>query len=56
MSEQNDKIYELKSRVAIQEEEVNNILTECDDNEQCSRRSCLLIHGIQSNTDKKGKM
>ena len=30
--EQNDKIYDLESRVAIQEETINNLLTKCDDN------------------------
>ena len=30
MSEQNDKIYELQTRGAIQEEKINNHLTKCD--------------------------
>ena len=35
ISKQNDKIYELASRVAVQEEEtINNLLTKCDDNEK----------------------
>ena len=33
ISEQNSKIYELESRVAIQEESINNLLTKCDNNE-----------------------
>ena len=56
ISEQNDKIYELESRVAIQEQTINNLLFKCDDNEQYSRRSCLRIHGIESNSNKKIKM
>ena len=55
ISEQNDKIYELESRVAIQEETINNLLTKCDDNEQYSRRSCLRIHGIESNSNEKNE-
>ena len=49
--EQNDKIYELESRVAIQEQTINNLLTKCDENEQYSRRSCLRIRGIESNSN-----
>ena len=55
ISEQNDKIYELESRVAIQEQTINNLLTKCDDNEQYSRRSCLRIHGIESNSNEKNE-
>ena len=55
ISEQNDKIYELESRVAIQEKTINNLLTTCDDNEQCSRRSCLWIHGIESKSNEKNE-
>ena len=51
ISEQNDKIYELESQVAIQEQTINNLLTKFDDNEQYSRRSCLRIHGIESNSN-----
>ena len=46
INEQNDKIYELESRVAIQKQTVNNLLTKCADNEQYSRHSSLPIHGI----------
>ena len=56
ISEQNDKIYELESRVAIQEQTINNLLTKCDDNKQYSRRSCLRIHGIESNSNEEMKM
>ena len=45
ISEQNDKNYELESRVAIQEKIINNLLTKYDDNEQNSRHGCLRIHG-----------
>ena len=53
--EQNNKIYELESRVAIQEKIINNLLTKCEDNEQYSRRSCLRIHGIESNSNEKNQ-
>ena len=55
ISEKNDNIYKLKSRVAIQEETINNLLTECDDNEQYSRRSCLRIYGMESNSNEKNE-
>ena len=55
ISEQNDKIYELENRVALQEETTNNLLTKCDDNEQYSRRCCLRIHGIESNRNEKNE-
>ena len=32
---------------------MNNLLTKCDDNEQYSRRRCLWIHGIESNSNEK---
>ena len=55
ISEQNDKIYELESQVAIQEKTINNLLTKCDDNEQYSRCSCLRIHGIESDSNEKSE-
>ena len=56
ISEQNNKSYELESRVAIQEQTINNLLTKCDDNEQYSHRSCLRIYGFESNSNEKMKM
>ena len=53
LSEKSDKIYELESRVAIQEETMNNLLTKCDYNKQYSRCSCLRIHGIESSSSEK---
>ena len=53
ISEQNNKIYELESRAAIQEETVNNLLIKCDDNEQYIRCSCLRIYGNEGNTSEK---
>ena len=44
--EQNNEIIESKSRVAVKENIINNLLIKCDDNEQYSSRSCLRIHGI----------
>ena len=55
ISEQNDKIYELESQVAIQEKTINNLLTKYDDNEQYSHRSCLRIHGIKSKSNEKNE-
>ena len=55
ISEQNDKIYELESRVAIQDETINNLLTKRDNNKQYSRRSCLRIHVIESNSNEKNE-
>ena len=55
ISEQNDKIHELESRVAIQEKALNNLLNNCVENEQYSRRSCLEIHGIVSNSNEKNE-
>ena len=51
----NDKIYELESRIAIQEETIDNLLTKCDDNELYSRRSCLRIHGIENTSNGKNE-
>ena len=55
VSEQNSKIYELESRVAIQEESINNLLTKCDNNEEYSRRSCLRIDGTEINSNEKNE-
>ena len=54
ISELNDKIYELESQIAIQEETINNLLTKCDDHEH--HRSCLRIHDIESNSNGKTEM
>ena len=34
---------------------MNDLLTKCDDNEQYSRRSCIRIHGIDSNSNEKNE-
>ena len=39
----------------MQEETINNPLTKCEDNEQYSHPSCLWIHGLESNRDKKNE-
>ena len=51
--EQNKKIDELVERVSYQENNINQLLIECDDNEQYSRRNCLQIHEIKSKKIKK---
>ena len=53
--EQDRKIDELEERVSFQENAINQLLIKCDDNEQCSRRNCLRIHGIESKQKKKKK-
>ena len=55
LSEKSDKIYELESREAIQEETINNLLTKCDDNKQYSRHSCFHIHRIESKSNEKNE-
>ena len=55
ISEKNDKTDKLQSRVAIQEETVSNLLTECDVDEQYSHRSSLRIHGMESNSNEKNE-
>ena len=52
VSEQNDKIYEIESRVPIQKETINNLFTKCDDNKQYCRCSYLRIHGNERTATK----
>ena len=49
LDEQNGKIIELQSEIAIQDNALQRFETKCDDNEQYSRRSCIRIHGVQYN-------
>ena len=49
-SEQNKKIEELKSQIALKDQTLVGLMTKCDDNQQYSRRSCLRIHGIETKT------
>ena len=49
LDEQNAKIIELQSKIAIQDNALQRLEIKCDDNEQCSRRSCILIHAVQYN-------
>ena len=49
LDEQNAKIMELQSKVAIQDNALQSLEVKCDDNEQYSRRSCIRIHGVQCN-------
>ena len=44
--EQNDRIEELESKLAIKQNMIDHLEMKCDDNEQYSRRSCLRIHGL----------
>ena len=49
LDEQNAKIIELQSKIAIQDNAPQRLEIKCDDNEQYSRRSCIRIHGVQYN-------
>ena len=44
---QNQKINELEGKIAIQSNTIEQLIIECYDNEQYSRRSCLRIHRIE---------
>ena len=46
--EQNRKIDELEERLSFQENTINQLLINCDDIEQYSRRNWLRIHEIES--------
>ena len=48
-NEQNKKIEELKSQIALKDQTIAGLMTKCD-NQQYSRRSCLRIHGIETKT------
>ena len=49
--EQNDRIEELESKLAIKQNIIDHLEIKCDDNEQYSRRSCLRIHGLDFSSD-----
>ena len=49
LDEQNAKIIELKSKIAIHDNAVQKLEITSDDNEQNSRRSCIRICGVQYN-------
>ena len=49
LDEQNAKIIEPRSKIAIQDNALRRLEIKCDDNEQYSRRSCIRIHGVQCN-------
>ena len=49
--EQNTRIEELESTLAINQKVIDNLEIKCDDNEQYSRRSCLRVHGLEFNSD-----
>ena len=50
--EQNNKVIELKNWVAVPESIIIILLIKCGDNEQYNRRSCLRIHGTESDNNK----
>ena len=47
LREQNLKIQELESKIHSQENTLKKLQTASNENEQCSYRSCLRIHGIE---------
>ena len=49
--EQNDRIEELEFKLAIKQNIIDHLEIKCDDNEQCSRGSCLWIHGLDFSSD-----
>ena len=50
-SEQNTRIEELESKLAIKQNIIDNLEIKCDDNERYSRRSCLRVHGLDFSSD-----
>ena len=50
-NEQNTRIEELESKLAIKQNIIDNLEIKCDDNEQYSRRSCLRVHGLNFSSD-----
>ena len=49
--EQNDRIEELESKLAMKQNIIDHLEIKCDDNEQYSQRSCLRIHGLDFSSD-----
>ena len=49
--EQNAKIEELESKLAMKQTDIDNFEIKCDGNEQHSWRPCVHIHGIYFNSD-----
>ena len=47
ISEQNAKIKKLESIISVYENTIDQLLVKCDDNEQCSKTSCLRIHEVE---------
>ena len=51
--EQNQKIDELRGKIAIQANTTDQLIIECDNNEEYSRCSCLRIHKIECSDDER---
>ena len=49
--EQNDRIEELESKLAMKQNIIDHLEIKCNDNEQYSRIFCLRIHGLDFSTD-----
>ena len=50
-NEQNTRIEELESKLAIKQNIFDTLEIKCDDNEQYSRRSCLRVRGLDFSCD-----
>ena len=53
ITDQDNKIEELESRLLIQKNVIDKLLLQSDDNEQYSRRSCLRINGMEFEDNEK---
>ena len=49
--EQNDRIEELESKLAVKYNVIDHLEIKCDDNEEYRRRFCLRIHGLDFSSD-----
>ena len=56
LKEQNTKIEELESKLAMKQTAIDNLKINCNDNEQYSRRSSLRIHGPDFNNEEDNVM
>ena len=50
--EQNDRIEEFESKLAMKQNIIDHLGIRCDDNEQYSRTSCLQIQGLDEDRDR----
>ena len=53
LNNQEERISEGESTLALLENVIKRLIVACDDNEQYSRRSCLRINGIENENGKQ---